>query len=139
MVGWADLVIAATSDRDLNDAIATDAARRGRYCNRADGLSTFLIPSVVERENYKVAVSTEGRSPGMSKYLRSELDRLLDRRYDLMVTLQEELRQAAKGAVASQTEREQRLWKVLESEEVWDALESDPRKARELALRIVVS
>lgn len=139
LIGWADLVIAATSDRELNDAIAAEAAVQGRYCNRADGLSTFLIPSVVERENYKVAVSTEGRSPGMSKYLRMELDRVLDRRYDLMVALQEELRQAAKDAVPSQIEREERLWKVLKDERVWGALESDPGRARELALQIVVS
>jgi siroheme synthase-like protein len=139
MVGWADLVIAATSDKDLNGVIAAEAARQGRYCNRADGLSTFLIPSVVERENYKVAVSTEGRSPGMSKFLRLELDRLLDPRYDLMVSLQEELREAARERVPSQTERERRLWKVLEDDAVWSALENDPCRARELAFRIVVN
>ncbi|MDW5562478.1 MAG: NAD(P)-dependent oxidoreductase [Methanomassiliicoccus sp.] len=139
MVGWADLVIAATNDKGTNDVIAAEAALRGRLCNRADGLSTFLIPSVVERENYKVAVSTEGRSPGMSKYLRLELDRLLDRRYDLMVVLQQELREAAKERVPSQLERERRLWKVLEDKEVWKALENDPGKARERAMSIVVS
>ncbi|MBI0584287.1 MAG: bifunctional precorrin-2 dehydrogenase/sirohydrochlorin ferrochelatase [Methanomassiliicoccus sp.] len=139
MIGWADLVIAATDDIAVNDAIAAEAAAQGKYCNRADGVSTFLIPSVVERENYKVAVSTEGRSPGMSKYLRLELDRLLDRRYGLMVALQEELRQVAREVVPSQAEREERLWKVLKDERVWKALENDPGRARELALQIVVS
>lgn len=138
MVRWADLIIAATNDIHLNDAIAEEAARQGKFCNRADGLSTFLIPSVVERENYKVAVSTEGRSPGMSKFLRMELDRTLDERYDLMVALQEDLRQAAKDSVPSQKEREERLWEVLQDREVWSALESDPGKARELAMSIVV-
>lgn len=139
MVGWADLVVAATNDAEVNGRIASEAARQGRFCNRADGLSTFLIPSVVERENYKVAVSTEGRSPGMAKFLRMELDRLLDRRYDLMVSLQEELRQTAKDKVPSQLERERRLWKVLENKDVWNALESDPGRARELAMRTLVS
>lgn len=139
MVRWADLVIAATNDKELNNAIAVEAARQGRFCNRADGVSTFLIPSVVERENYKVAVSTEGRSPGMSKYLRLELERLLDRRYDLMVSLQQELREAAKEKVPSQIERERRLWRVLEDQKVWSALEVDPDLAREMAMRIVVS
>jgi len=139
MVGWADLVIAATNDKELNNTIADEAARQGRFCNRADGVSTFLIPSVVERENYKVAVSTEGRSPGMAKFLRLELDRMLEPRYDLMVSLQQELREAAKEKVPSQIERERRLWKVLEDEKVWSTLETDPVKARELAMRIVVS
>lgn len=139
MVGWADLVIAATNDKTLNNAIADEAARQGRFCNRADGVSTFLIPSVVERENYKVAVSTEGRSPGMSKYLRLELDRMLGPRYDLMVSLQQELRETAKEKVPSQTERERRLWQVLEDQNVWNALESDPDLARKMAMHIVVS
>jgi precorrin-2 dehydrogenase/sirohydrochlorin ferrochelatase len=139
MVRWADLVIAATNDQAINNAIAAEAVVQGKFCNRADGLSTFLIPSVVERETYRVAISTEGRSPGMSKFLRMELDKVLTRRYDLMVKLQEELRDAAREAVPSQREREERLWKVLQDERVWDLLESDPRMAREIALQIVVS
>jgi siroheme synthase-like protein len=139
MVGWADLVIAATNDPEVNETIVAEAIRQGKFCNRADGMSTFLIPSVVEREHYKVAVSTEGRSPGMSKFLRQELDRVLERRYDLMVALQEQLRDAAKEAIPSQREREERLWKVLKDKRVWDLLETDPRMAREIALQIVVS
>jgi siroheme synthase-like protein len=139
MISWADLVIAATNDPEVNEAIVAEATRQGKFSNRADGLSTFLIPSVVERENYKVAVSTEGRSPGMSKFLRQELDRVLERRYDLMVALQEQLRDAAREAIPSQREREERLWKVLKDERVWDLLETDPRMAREIALQIVVS
>lgn len=138
MVGWADLVVAATNDTSLNDDIAAEAERQGKWCNRADGVSTFLIPSVVERERYKVAVSTEGRSPGMSRYLRQVLDERLDHRYDLMVTLQEELREAAKKAVPSQKEREQRLWQVLDDGRVWDLLESDPQEARKIAMEMVV-
>jgi siroheme synthase-like protein len=137
-IGWADLVIAATNDRDLNDAIAAEAAVQGKYCNRADGVSTFLIPSLVERDNYKVAISTEGRSPGMSKYLRLELDRFLGRKYDLMVSLQEELREAAKRSIPSQMEREKKLWQVLEDRDVWSALENDLPRARELAMQKLV-
>lgn len=138
MVAGADLVVAATDDRGLNDRIAGAAARRSVFCNRADGVSTFLIPSVVERDNYKVAVSTEGRSPGMSKYLRLELDRLLPPRYDLMIRLQEELREEAKRALPSQRDREERLWLVLQDEQVWNLLETDPVKARELAMARLV-
>jgi len=137
-VRWADLVVAATNDPVMNKRIVDEAEKQGKWCNRADGLSTFLIPSVVERERFKVAVSTEGRSPGMSRYLRQVLDAQLDHRYDLMVALQEELREAAKEAVPSQKEREERLWQVLDDEQVWSLLESDPVEARQIALGMVV-
>jgi siroheme synthase (precorrin-2 oxidase/ferrochelatase) len=74
----------------------------------------------------------------MSRYLRQLLDARLDRRYDLMVALQEELREVAKEAVPSQKEREERLWQVLEDERIWDLLENDPQEAREVAHSIVV-
>lgn len=135
---WADLVVAATNDPDLNERIMDEANRQGKLGNRSDGLSTFLIPSLVERQNYKVAISTEGRSPAMSRYLRMEIERLLGPRYDLMVELQEEIRNKAKGLLASQKEREERLWEVLREQRIWDLLESDPSEAKRLAWELLV-
>lgn len=137
-VGKADLIVAATQDHDLNDDIAEAAARSGKPCNRADGISTFLIPSVVVRESYTVAISTEGRSPGMSKFLRLKLDGLLGPQYDRMVRLQEELRSAARVTVPDQRERERMLWEVLEDQAVWDLLNTDEEAARELAMKRLV-
>lgn len=136
---WADLVVAATDDLSLNERIVQEARYQGKFSNRSDGISTFLIPSTVERDHYKVAVSTEGRSPGMSRYLRMEIDRVLDPRFDLMVELQEEIRARAKELVPSQKEREERLWDVLRDHSIWDLLESDPPQAMRLALQKLVS
>ncbi len=141
MVGWIDwahLVVAATNVPEINDRIAAAALEGGKPCNRADGISTFMIPSVVERENYTVAISTEGRSPGMSKFLRIKLDGLLGPQYDRMVRLQEELRSAARSAIPDQRERERFLWEILEDKTIWDLLDSDPGAARELAMKRLV-
>lgn len=138
-VEWADLVVAATNDHVLNGRIAAEALTRGRPCNRADGVSTFLIPSVVERNGYAIAISTMGRSPGMSKYLRLKLERELGAEYDLMVRLQEEVREAAKARMSSQTEREAFLWEVMEDEVVWNLLLDDYEGARAIALARLVN
>lgn len=138
-VEWADLVVAATNDHVLNGRIAAEASTRGRSCNRADGVSTFLIPSVVERNSYAIAISTMGRSPGMSKYLRLKLERELGAEYDLMVRLQEEVREAAKARISSQTERESFLWEVMEDEVVWNLLPDDYEGARAIALARLVN
>lgn len=135
---WADLVVAATDDIELNALLAAEASKRGRPFNRADAPSTFLIPSVVSREGYTVAISTLGRSPAMSRFLRLKLESDLDGRYDLMVRLQEELRDAARGTMSSQGERERYLRSILEDREVWELLEDDYGRARELALSRMV-
>ena len=135
---WADLVVAATDDAELNALLAAEASKGGKPFNRSEGSSTFLIPSVVSREGYTVAISTHGRSPAMSRFLRIRLEKDLDRRYDLMVRLQEELREVARGTLTSQVEREQYLRSILDDGEVWELLESDYIGARELALSRMV-
>ena len=138
-VEWADLVVAATNDHVLNGRIAAEAMTRGRPCNRADGVSTFLIPSMVERNGYAIAISTMGRSPGMSKYLRLKLERELGVEYDLMVRLQEEVREVAKASMSSQTEREAFLWEIMEDEGIWSLLLDDYEGAKASALARLVN
>lgn len=134
-IGWADYVVAATDSRDLNDQVCSAAASLGKQYNRADGLGSFLIPSVVDRGNFIVAISTLGRSPAVSRKLREQIDAALPTEWSSMVELQEELREEAKRRLPDQRSREAFLRSVLEDADVREALRSDPSAARELALR----
>lgn len=69
------LVFCATDDKDLNLRIAGDAKHRGILCNIADtpDASDFILPSLVERGDLTLAVSTSGASPALAKKLRQEL------------------------------------------------------------------
>lgn len=133
-----DLVVAATDDPDVNEAISRKSRARGKYCNRADGASDLLIPSTIMRRNYVVAISTLGRSPGMSKYLRMYLESVLEDRFEIMVDLQEELRAELKDIVPDQRDRERMLWKVLDDRAVWDALGEGIGPAKGIALTRMV-
>ncbi len=70
------LVFAATNNADLNQQIKTDAARFNILCNIADAPdnSDFLLPSIVDRGDLIVAVSTSGSSPAMAKKIRQDLE-----------------------------------------------------------------
>ena len=60
------LVIAATSDRAVNERVQRDAEARGMLCNVADvpELCNFILPAVHREGPIAVAVSTGGASPG---------------------------------------------------------------------------
>lgn len=133
-----DFVVAATDDKDINDTIFRKGKALGKYCNRADGMSDFIIPSTITKRNYTVAVSTLGKSPGMSKYLRLHLDEMLEPRFEQMVDLQEALRTELKAKVPDQRERERLLWKVLDDQAVWDALGDDIGPAKKIAMTRMV-
>ena len=66
------LVIAATSDRAVNERVHRDAEARGMLCNVADvpDLCNFILPAVHREGPIAVAVSTGGASPALAKRLR---------------------------------------------------------------------
>ena len=79
-----DIVVAATNDKELNDKIKDAALLKGKHVNSAHGGGDILIPSVLERKGYAVAVSSLGAVPAFPPYVVEELDRFLDEKFDLM-------------------------------------------------------
>jgi siroheme synthase-like protein len=73
------LVIAATSDNEVNRRVNRDAERRGMLCNVADvpELCNFILPAVHREGPIAVAVSTGGASPALAKRLRSQIAELV--------------------------------------------------------------
>lgn len=71
------LAVAATDDPAVNAAVARDARRRGILVNAATAPddSSFIVPSVVERGDLLIAVSTCGHSPALSRRVREDLER----------------------------------------------------------------
>ena len=70
------LVIGATDDQDLNRRISADAARKNLLCNIADRpeICNFVLPSIVNRGDLTISISTAGKSPAMAKQVRKELE-----------------------------------------------------------------
>ncbi|MEJ2657719.1 MAG: bifunctional precorrin-2 dehydrogenase/sirohydrochlorin ferrochelatase [Desulfobacterales bacterium] len=70
------LVIGATDDQDLNFKIHEGAERRSVLCNIADRpeACNFILPSIVNRGDLIIAISTSGKSPAFAKKLRKHLE-----------------------------------------------------------------
>lgn len=128
------LAVAATPDPDLNDRIGRVCAGSGVLFNNAAGEpGDVIIPSVVRGGRYLVAISTHGKSPAVSRYLRMRLQKEyadLDR----MIDLQDEVRSMLRETEPVQAERSRILWSILEDDEVWEALAADYDRARAMAI-----
>ncbi len=70
------LVIGATDDEPLNRQISSDAEHRNTLCNIADlpEVCNFILPSIVQRDDLVITISTSGRSPALAKKLRETLE-----------------------------------------------------------------
>jgi siroheme synthase-like protein len=68
------LVVAATSDRSVNEHVHADAEARAMLCNVADvpDLCNFILPAVHREGPIAIAVSTGGASPALAKRLRTQ-------------------------------------------------------------------
>jgi siroheme synthase-like protein len=94
------LGITATSDPDVNAQVAADGETAGVFVNSADDPEncTFTLPAVARHGDLQVAISTNGRSPGLARWLRRRYERELSGGYDQLLDLLSETRAEARSA-----------------------------------------
>jgi len=83
------LVIGATDDEELNRQISKEADRLNTLCNIADRpeVCNFILPSIVQRDDLVITISTSGRSPAMAKKLRKTLESQFGKEYGVFLKL----------------------------------------------------
>ncbi|WP_457556074.1 precorrin-2 dehydrogenase/sirohydrochlorin ferrochelatase family protein [Candidatus Pyrohabitans sp.] len=129
------LVLAATSNAELNDAIVRVAREKGKLVNRADGVADFIIPACFEAGDVVIAVSTRGRSPEVAKIIKRRIKKAVTQEDILLVELQEFLREALKRRITSQAERSRMLRAIARDERILERLRrGDLEGAKQLAL-----
>lgn len=94
LIKGAYLVISATDDRAVNEAVRDAAHREGVPVNVVDDphLCDFILPSVVQKGGLQIAISTGGASPALARKIRLDLDREFGREYALFLEILGELR-----------------------------------------------
>ena len=119
------IVIAATDSKDLNKAITQSARKLGILVNSAHGGGDVLLPSVVRKEHYSVAVSSEGSVPAFPPYVASLIDNYLGPEFDRMMDLLIEVRKDLDQHVSQQPKRAELLSEILHDQNIWDMLKKD--------------
>ena len=91
------LVIGATDNEELNWQINKDAERQYKLCNIADRpeACNFILPSIVNRGNLVIAISTSGKSPAFAKKMRQDLEKQFGEEYDEFLQLMGAIRKKA--------------------------------------------
>lgn len=109
----ARLVIAATDDPQVNQAVYADARARGILVNVVDDPAhcAFHVPALIRRGDLAIAISTGGASPALAKHLRAEIERMIGAEYETLARLLAELRPRVQARVPR--ERREALWHAL--------------------------
>jgi len=94
-----DLVLLATDNRSLHETIRKFARTKRLLVNVADtpDLCDFYLGSVVTRGNLKIGVSTNGKSPTMSKRMREYLEEAIPEETNELLENMHKIRDQIKG------------------------------------------
>ncbi|TCT14249.1 precorrin-2 dehydrogenase/sirohydrochlorin ferrochelatase [Natranaerovirga pectinivora] len=88
------MVIAATDNKDLNNEIYRDALELGILCSVVSGgASDFILPASFNRGDLSISVSTNGKSPSLSKRIVRDLKCVYDESYEEKVDLLGQIRE----------------------------------------------
>jgi precorrin-2 dehydrogenase/sirohydrochlorin ferrochelatase len=112
------VVVAATDSPEINSAV-------GRLCRGKNILvnvaappeeSSFIVPSVVERGDLVIAVSTGGASPSLSRKVRQELEGKFGPEYEVFLKRLAVVRKRLIEEVPDETRRRLALQAIVESD-----------------------
>lgn len=83
------LTIAATDSRTTNERVFRHALEGRILVNIVDdpAHSSFIVPSIVDKRDLLVAISTSGRSPALARMLRRRLEKEIGPEYNLLLKL----------------------------------------------------
>lgn len=111
----ASLIIAATNDVSVNDAVQ-EATQHWQLLNRADaqGSSDFIAPATVRRGSLVLTVSTSGASPALARKIKKELAQQFDDVYEEYVCFLQQARLMISATFEKGEKRSNALKALLE-------------------------
>ncbi len=113
----AAVVVAATDDTVVNQAVYEEAIERGIPVNVVDDVErcTFIAPSIIRRGDLVLAISTGGVNPALAVRIRERLEREFGEEYARYLALIARLKEQITPP-GTQDERAAAWYRVVDSE-----------------------
>ncbi len=101
------IIIAATDDSSVNALISKLAHSQRIPVNVVDSpeLSSFIMPSIVDRSPVIIAVSSAGKAPVLARIIRAKLETVIPSAYGLLAEIAGEYRQKVKNRFSNIKDR----------------------------------
>jgi len=137
LVGAA-LVIAATSNRQLNERIYKDCQELEILCNVVDQpqLADFFVPAVVKRSHLQIAITTEGDCPAYAGHLRKKLEQIFTVQHGEFLAQLKTLRKLIIETVPNPADRNALLGQLVEDQSFEYFIQNGPAAWRDRAEKI---
>lgn len=103
------IVIASTNDSKVNNAVFKDCSEKRILVNVVDDPKncSFIVPSKIRRGDLTIAISTNGKSPTLSRFIREELEKKYDENYETFLNILGDVRQEVMGKVKDYSKKKE--------------------------------
>lgn len=135
----ATIVLSATDDPAISEAVFKDAQKAGALVNTADqpALCDFIMPAVVRRGDIAIAISTSGTSPGLAARLRQKIARMIGPEYERLTQLLAAARPQIRRRIPEPEERKALQFRILDSD-IMSYLKANDMAGAEKRLREII-
>jgi precorrin-2 dehydrogenase/sirohydrochlorin ferrochelatase len=129
------LVIAATDSAEVNILVASACRKKHVLVNVATPPeeSTFIVPSVVERGDLLIAISTSGASPALARKIRQDIEQRYGAEYELFLEKLSAIRQRVLEEIPDENRRRQAFQAIVDSD-IIDLIRQGKTHAAELRM-----
>lgn len=130
------LIICATDDEAVSQAVSAAAKAQGKLLNVCDvpNLCNFTLPSIVRQGDLQLTISTNGKAPAFSRWLRKHLEQHFDERYVRWMAELAAIRKEGQALLATSRDR-QAFWRQALTDDVMDLVENNEIDAASSLLR----
>ncbi len=128
------LVIAATSDEDINRDVSINSPCLVNVVDMPE-MANFIVPSVVDRNPLIIAISTSGTSPALAKAIRRELETFYNKNFSKYLVFLRKIRNKVIAEIHDKKERERFLKHIGSAEMINVIRKKGVAKAKEMVLK----
>ncbi len=125
LVEWAELVVIASGDEEMNNHVAKLAGEK--LLNRADDPfeGNVIVPTTFSVGEAQISIFTGGKSPLMARMLRKKIQSAITPEDILQIELQDYARLKIKSCIENQKLRRDYLYQISQDPEIKRCLSED--------------
>lgn len=133
------VLIAATNNPELNQQIASDARAKHFLVNIVDDFAgDFIVPSRIRRGDFLLAISTGGKSPAFSRFVRTMLENDFDENFSAALEIISRYRAKVQPLLPTHNDRIN-FWRETLTPNLWQVIKAGDTATLEQILSAKVS
>lgn len=135
------IIVAATNDKELNKEISLLSHKKGLLVNVVDDadLSNFIFGAVVKRGDINIAISSNGSSPVLTRYIKQRIEEILPLNFAKLAKFFAKHRKLIKDKLTNLQARRLFVTNIIEGNVAEELLTGNEKTAEKLFLNILSS